>query len=390
MTKVVCMKKIWILMSLIILLLAGCGGEDISPTEQGVPQPTDTDEALPSSSPTGAPEATEKTVEDQPTAAPLPEGVVLGVYPSGFLQDTIQELEEFDRWMEPTGKGITIAATFMDFEEGDAETFVPAELESAWERGYIPFVNLSVGNLAEPRTSEHIAEGYLDGDIRSWARAYADWSSQGGRRAFIAPLQEMNGYWVTYGGDEVQFKKAYQRIRMIFEAEGVRPEAVSWVFAPNGWAEEGYEFERYYPGDEAVDVVAFSSFNWGECSNWPKWETYDEIFQPYLERMTAMAPDKPIFIAETGTVSEGGDKDLWIKDTFSSLAAYPNLRGILYFNRWEARSTLENCPDGTDYRVYNPQKDEGYESFLEVMSSDAFVEYAPDSKALTELMFNRP
>jgi hypothetical protein len=319
-----------------------------------------------------------------------PEGVLLGVYPSGFLQNKVDELVQFDQWIEPTGKKITIAATFMDFEEGDDETFVPAELDAGWERGYVPFVNLSVGNLGEPRTAEHIAEGSLDKSIRSWARAYAVWSSTGGKRAFIAPLQEMNGYWTTYGGDHEQFLKAYHRIQNIFQEEGVDPKAVSWVFAPNGWAAEGYEFEKYYPGDEFVDVVAFSSFNWGECSNWPKWETYDQIFLPYLKRMTEMAPEKPIFIAEMGTVAEGGDKDQWITETFQKLSEYPNFHGILYFNRWEARATLENCPNGTDYRVFYSDKDEGFPSFLEAISSERFVSYSPTSEALSEIMDTTP
>jgi hypothetical protein len=315
---------------------------------------------------------------------------MLGVYASDFLQYRVDELVAFDGWIASTGKGLTIAPTFMDFEEGDAENFVPAELDAAWDHGYLPFINLSVGNLAEPRTSEHIAEGTLDDDIRDWARAFAAWSSEGGKRAMIAPLQEMNGYWTTYGGHPEAFLEAYQRIQTIFEEEGVRPGSVSWVFAPNGWSQEGYEFEKFYPGDDLVDVVAFSSFNWGDCSNWPKWESYDQIFKPYLERMTAMAPQKPIFIAEMGTVAEGGDKDQWIKEIFRNLAEYPNFRGILYFNRWEARSTLGNCPNGTDYRVYNPEKDQGLSSLLEAISSDRFITFSPDSPVLSEIIFTTP
>lgn len=375
--------KITLILALLLVLLLGCSPG--SPGEKAVPpSPTAGADELPAVSPT----QTDPTPE--PTKVPVPEGVMLGVYASDFLQYRVDELVAFDGWIASTGKGLTIAPTFMDFEEGDAENFVPAELDAAWDHGYLPFINLSVGNLAEPRTSEHIAEGTLDDDIRDWARAFAAWSSEGGKRAMIAPLQEMNGYWTTYGGHPEAFLEAYQRIQTIFEEEGVRPGAVSWVFAPNGWSQEGYEFEKFYPGDDLVDVVAFSSFNWGDCSNWPKWESYDQIFKPYLERMTAMAPQKPIFIAEMGTVAEGGDKDQWIKEIFRNLAEYPNFRGILYFNRWEARSTLGNCPNGTDYRVYNPEKDQGLSSLLEAISSDRFITFSPDSPVLSEIIFTTP
>ncbi len=187
--------KITLILALLLVPLLGCSaGRTTTPVVSPIP-PIETKEetgALPSPSVPG-----ETTLVPDPTARPsgetAPSGVILGIYPSGFLQQRVDELIKFDHWIQPTGKRITIAATFMDFEEGNSETFVPAELDAAWDRGYVPFVNLSVGNLAEPRTSEHIAEGTLDKSIRSWARAYAAWSSTDGKRAFIAPLQEMNG-----------------------------------------------------------------------------------------------------------------------------------------------------------------------------------------------------
>jgi hypothetical protein len=319
-----------------------------------------------------------------------PEGVLLGVYPGGFLQYRIQEIRLFDEWIKPTGKRVSIAATFIDFEDPDPVRRVPAEMEAAWEFGYIPFVNLSVGNLEVSRTAEEIAAGELDQEIRAFAKAYARWSKEGEKRAFIAPLQEMNGYWTSYGEDPENFKAAYRRIRYLFSEEGVPERAVSWVFSPNGWSAEGHEFEIYYPGDELVDVIGFNSFNFGACSTWPKWEGYPDIFLPYLERLSVMAPDKPIFVSSLGTVAEGGDKNQWLEETYTELADYPNLRAILYFNRGEVRNTLPHCPEGTDYRIFYPDTGEGYPSFLEVISSVKFTYFSPDSPEIGELMFTRP
>jgi len=347
-------------------VLAGCGWTDPQWAEQGTPA----------------------AVEIQPT--PVPDGVLLGVYPGGFLKDSIAEVTAFDEWIMPTGKRVSIAATFIDFEDPDPIRAVPAELEAAWARGYTPFVNLSVGNRDIPRTAAEIAEGKLDSEIQAFARALARWSSGSGKRVMIAPLQEMNGYWTSYGGDPENFKAAYLRIQRIFREEGVPPEAVSWVFSPNGWSEEGHEFERYYPGDEVVDIVGFNSFNWGDCSSWPKWETYQDIFLPYLERLRVMAPEKPIVISSMGTVAVGGDQDSWLQETYTSLATFPNTRAVLYFNRWEVRTSLDRCPDGTDYRIYYPNRGQGALGFLEAIAIPEITYYPPESPSMTELLFHRP
>ena len=316
-------------------------------------------------------------------------GILLGIYPSGFIQHTVDEIIQLDAWTASVEKKTAIAATFLDFQDPDVMTSLPTELDAAWDNGYIPFINLAAGYY-HLFTAQDIAHGDLDPDIRRWARAFADWSLGGEKRAFIAPLQEMNGVWTAYGGDPENFKLAYHRILYIFQEEGVALNAVSWVFAPNGWSSKGHEFELYYPGDDVVDVIGFSSFNFGDCSNWPKWEVYVDIYEPYLNRLSEMAPDKPIFIAEIGTVADGGNKNIWLKNTYQQLVGYPNLHGILYFNRAERAGSRQHCPWGTDYRVYDVESEEGYWGYLEGISSAEFIYYSPDSPEMSEIMFSQP
>ena len=139
-----------------------------------------------------------------------------------------------------------------------------------------------------------------------------------------------------------------------FAARGVPASAVKWVFAPNGWHDSNQPyraFENYYPGNEFADVVAFSSYNRGRPADTPyrKWTDYAVGFEPYLVRITAMAPSKPIFIAQTGTVNVPEDtsdptqnKSDWIREVVSALADYPGLQGIIYFNKSKAEG-LPNC-----------------------------------------------
>jgi len=198
------------------------------------------------------------------------------------------------------------------------------QLEALWKEGYVSFVNINVASeRSNSTTSEkcpfratayQIAKGDCDNAIRRMAQLYKQWTSTGGGRiAFLAPLPEMNGVnedgsvWTSYGGDAANFKLAYQRILTIFSEEGVSRGQVWWVFAPNGWSKEGHEFEKYYPGTSLVDIIGFSSYNYGFCRvaiPWQRWETYNTLFAPYLDRIRQMDPSKPIIVAQTGTTAE--------------------------------------------------------------------------------------
>jgi hypothetical protein len=293
--------------------------------------------------------------------------LVLGMYTSASLQVSAAELDQIDGWLADNGLSsrITIAGTFMDFEFPNPGWNISHDLEAAWRQGDIPFVNLAVGTTdLGPRSAADVAQGITDDAIRTWARLFAEWTDGGNKWAYIAPLQEMNGGWVSYGLDPMSFKQAYLRVQRIFMEEGVPGESVVWVFAPNGWSESGHEFELYYPGDEHVDVVAFSAFNFGACSCYAKtWDTFEEGFRPYLQRMREMAPGKAIFVAQTATVSQGGDKDAWLLDTFTGLDEFEGLEAIIYFNVAKPEAGGADCAI-VDWRLFDPNSGQGQLGFL--------------------------
>jgi hypothetical protein len=297
-------------------------------------------------------------------------GVFLGMYTSASLQVTAMEIGQVDTWLGANGIStrVAIAGTFMDIEFPNPDWNVPHDLDAAWDQGAVPFVNLAVGTAGlGPRSAQDVADGTVDEAIRQWASIFANWSQGGEKRAFIAPLQEMNANWVSYGLDPENYMAAFTRIQQIFAEEGVPAEAVLWVFAPNGWSEPGHEFEKYYPGDEVVDVIGFSAFNFGACvASGEGWDTYEEAIEPYMERMQAMAPNKPIFLAQTGTVEQGGDKGEWLVDTFQKVQNVAMFRGLIYFNVSKEEAGAPAC-NPVDWRVYNPLVGDGDDGFLEAM-----------------------
>lgn len=323
--------------------------------------------------------------------------VLVGFYPSGNLYNTVGELDTLNAYFgRPT---ISLAGSFVDIESPG--WVIWAELNAAWGHGYVPFINLGAGGEGTPRTAQQIADGVIDPAIRRWAQIVKQWSANGQKRVFIAPLQEMNGAWTTYYGDAANFRRAFIRIRQIFEEEGVPANVVSWVFAPNGWhdpARPSDAFEEFYPGHSVVDVVGFSSFNFGDCWSYTDSQSYEEIYKPYLDRMAAMAPGKPIFIAEIGSVAYGLDRSAWFADTLSKIGAYPGVRAILYFNRRENPAnylyppicnpvdySLDSAPDGQG----GPAA-EGKETFKAIVTQAPYGYWAPSSSEMATIAFGRP
>jgi len=323
--------------------------------------------------------------------------VLVGFYPSAELYRTVNEIDALNAYFG--GNIVSIAGTFLDLES--PAWLIYAELEAAWSHGYVPFVNLGAGTIGVPRSAQAIANGEIDAAIRNWARTYKAWSYNGVKKAFLAPLQEMNGNWRTYYGDPLNYRRAFVRIRQIFQEEGVVADSVSWVFAPNGWhdpANPSDAFENYYPGNSVVDVVGFSSFNFGDCWPYTDSQSFEEIYKPYLDRMAAMAPGKPIFIAEIASVAYGLDRAAWFSDTLSKVGAYPGVRAILYFNRSEDPAnylyppvcsrvdySLDASPDGQG----GPAA-EGKDAFKEQVTHPPYGYWAKNSVEMNTIAFGRP
>lgn len=310
---------------------------------------------------------------------------MLGIMPKGYWGTTTNDvntmLKSLDSW---SGKKHSMVGWFFDIREGGPDFNFYGQLENLWVNGYTSFVNIGAGGL----TAADIAQGRYNNYIDGIAKAYAKWTDLGGgRRAFIAPLQEMNGYWTTYGKDPTNFKLAYDVIRQRFSMAGISASEIWWVFAPNGWAEEGHDFEFYYPGDEKVDTIAFSSYNFGYCPvgdpRWRTWADYKIVYQPYIDRMRAMAPTKPIIISQGATSAQypvagsfdRAKKNQWIEDTYSYIASQPSVMGLIYFDM----DLKEEC----DYAIYNG--DYHYDGYKNAAMNQIFQYYSPEELSRLDL-----
>ncbi|MBL8063903.1 MAG: S-layer homology domain-containing protein [Anaerolineales bacterium] len=336
-------------------------------------------------------------------SASLP--ILFGSYASADLQTAIGEITSMHNWLTSNGSsGVTFAGDFMSVTLNPFWN-VPHEMDAAWGNGFVPFVNLMASESwegayydADCVTATSVAAGNCDDKIALWAGYFKDWAGTD-KFAYLAPFPEMNGPWISYHSDGDTYQKAFKRFVTVFENAGVPDSAVEWVFAPNGHHDPGYpyrEFENYYPGDQYVDIVAFSAYNYGGCPDPAyNWDTFELAMEPYLIRMQNMAPSKPIFISQTGVLDvplnpadPNQTKSYWVQDTFSKLADYPGVRAVLYFNKINTYEVVGNCAP-PDYRIYYGNNS-GEAGFLTIMDDIRFGRWSNRDANWASIAFNDP
>lgn len=261
------------------------------------------------------------------------EGTVLGgVYPL----DPWDFDGEVTSMNAAAGGSVTFTGTFHDVDENDAWAFTTDhKLEEAWAAGSTPFANLENPDDAA-FTSAAVVAGAYDSALAGFADGVEMWLARGGGRSLVmAPMQEMNGDWVSYGADPANYQLAFAHVRSVMEGRISDDTKVRWAFAPNGWSTPGYGgIAAYYPGDEHVDLITLSTYNFGETLAYDGWEPVSVSVAPFVDEVISSIGDhKPMMLSQTASSSDGGDKDQWIRDLFDYVSDHPNLVGMVYFNK---------------------------------------------------------
>ncbi len=278
------------------------------------------------------------------------------------------------------GKNFAFEQTYMsvDYDVQNLDELVFLELESIWYYGRVPMVNLTydavqhysqtVGctetfvelssNLSNPSSSEYQR-------LVLWAQGLKRWLDLGSSRFLVlAFLQEPNFSFCAKDNDPSTWafvdpdasKSSFRKGRAIVESVvGTNAASrIQWAFAPTNES-NGFMpgFEAYYPGDDVVDWVGLSAYNIGGYTipQWIyPWQSFDDMARPYLDRMRALAPRKPLAIFQTGSVSFGGDKNQWIQKFIQDALSYPKLYLLLYFNTIVPYDN--GFPQGMDWPVF--------------------------------------
>jgi hypothetical protein len=228
---------------------------------------------------------------------------------------------------------------------GDAP-FDRARADAARARGTLPVLTWEpwspgAGADQPAYALARIVDGTYDEYIAAFAGQVREWRGRLGIR-FMHELNAPHYPWGAgvNGNTAEQAVQAWQHVRRVFAAEGVR-NAV-WIWCVNVQAAGTAAFADLYPGDDAVDWVALDGYNGGTALPWGGWRTPREVFGASLDELRALS-ERPLLLTEVGSAEQGGSKATWIRQLFD-LVAEEGIRGLIWFQYdkeadWRVQST---------------------------------------------------
>lgn len=184
-----------------------------------------------------------------------------------------------------------------------------------------------------------IATGKYDFYIDEWAADAAAF----GKPIMVRFAHEMNDPyrypWGPQNNETQHFVAAWRRVVDRVRTAGA--DNVVWVWSPHV-AYEGYE--DYWPGDQYVDWIATGALNYGTVAYWSEWWSFQQIFGRHYDFLAGF--EKPIMVAEFGTLEVGGNREEWYSDALAGFRRrFPEVRALLFFHVESDRTVTRQAVD---------------------------------------------
>jgi len=158
------------------------------------------------------------------------------------------------------------------------------------------------------------------------------------------------GYWGSNDAD--LYVQMYRHVHDTIMGIPDPPTNIEWVWSPNYASnppDAWNAINNYYPGDEYVDWIGLSGYNWYNAPDHGEpWHDFNYLYDSVLTDFTCRYA-KPQIIAEVGSVEGDGtthSKAEWITDLYQHAPNYPFLRSVVWFNDYAAATASQ-----ADFRV---------------------------------------
>ena len=228
---------------------------------------------------------------------------------------------------------IGTGAAVSNFFISDTESFPLGRSHAVIDHGAIPMVTLEFWSTQNGGLSS-----IINGNKDVYLENFADDAKAYGHTVYLRPFHEMNGNWYPWAGtaegnSPAKLIAAWRHVQQIFAARGATNVKFVWCVNNDSVPDTtANAIEAYYPGDAYVDFTALDGYNFGTYASWSSWRTFAGVFGNAYARVTALS-SKPLFIAETGCVEQGGNKAAWIAGMFQAIStSYPKITGVCWFN----------------------------------------------------------
>ncbi|WP_326599688.1 glycoside hydrolase family 26 protein [Streptomyces sp. NBC_01803] len=191
---------------------------------------------------------------------------------------------------------------------------------------------------------DDVADGaYDDSVVRPAARRLKEWDQP----VFLAFDHEAEGKRHPDQGDGADYARAWRHIHDVFEEEGV--DNVTWVWITVGWLGHQETIADFYPGDDYVDWIGYDPFNYYVCRD-NEWRSPSETIGPWYNWLMRNGfSDKPVMLAEYGTVADPENERAqaqWYRDLVPALSKYPNIRAVSVFDTHKVCDTRVSVRPG--------------------------------------------
>ena|SRR5579883_38240 len=269
------------------------------------------------------------------TIQPLPRQIMTGVSITGDLT----AVEKFEK---DAGKKVSVILLYQPWGGTDGEQDFPAAwASSVRQHGSLPMItwepwvpkSYPADNNEPAYSLKNIIDGKFDHYIIQWAAAAKAWKAP----FFLRFAPEMNGNWTPWseglnGNKAGDFVRAWRHVHDIFVSVGVTN--ATWMWCPNIDFPGSLPLSELYPGNAYVDWTGMDGFNWGTTRKYSSWLTFSQVFGSTYKDILSITK-KPVMIAETGSVKQGGDEAAWISNAYSVALPldFPNVKGIVWFDQ---------------------------------------------------------
>jgi len=229
-------------------------------------------------------------------------------------------------------KSATIEELFLPWEDVDLST-LPLADAYALQRGRSLLITIEPWTWSKDWriTPPELRDGILSGKYDANMQAICSLAGQMKSPVTIRWAQEMednNGRFTWANWAPKDWIAAYKR--EVDVCRKVAP-AAKYMWSPKGI--EG--LEKYYPGDNYVDVIGLSVFGLQKKDNDEvgRDRTFEEALKPGYDRVAKF--NKPVIVAELGYVGKQEYVAKWAEDSRKSYAEFPALTSVVYFNQKE-------------------------------------------------------
>jgi len=216
--------------------------------------------------------------------------------------------------------------------------FPTDDLQNAYKNGRLVELTLQTFLWGAPdEQNESIMYDILNGQYDNFLNDYAKKLKSFGHPVLFRLNNEMNGDWCWYsayftGKDTDIYKAVWRYVYQVFQDNGV--DNVIWIWNPQTPSKPTFKWNYYlmhYPGDEYVDVIGLTGYNYGTFYPGETWRSFDAIYRGIYDDYSRNF-QKPFMIAEFGSNSIGGDKAAWIHDMFAVLPQYNRIKLAVWWS----------------------------------------------------------